>query len=126
MSFLPLKDQTYLQSRGLQFELVEWSGQKAVIFRGYGLPKDRFNVAIADVLVLLPPGYPDGPPDMFFTHPWIRLAGTGGWPKAADNPFQFNNINWQRWSRHNTEWRRGKDGIWTMLKRIDHALEVAQ
>jgi len=126
VSFLPLKDQGYLNSRGLAPEFIECGGQKAVIFRGYQLPVGKFDVASTDVLVILPQGYPDSAPDMFFTFPWIRLASTGTWPTAADNTVQFANVGWQRWSRHNNEWRLGKDGIWTMLKRIEHALETAK
>jgi hypothetical protein len=126
VSFLPLKDQAYLASRGLTPESVEYGGQKAVIFRAYKLPVGQFDAAFTDVLVILPHGYPDAPPDMFFTFPWIRVLSTGGWPSAADNSVQFANVGWQRWSRHNNEWRPGKDGIWTMLKRIQHALETAK
>jgi hypothetical protein len=126
VSFLPIKDQAYLESRGLVVEEIEWGGQKAVIFKDYRLPAGLFQTQSTDVLVVLPAGYPDAPPDMFYTFPWVRLTSSGGWPTAADQPYSFGNISWQRWSRHNNEWRRGKDGIWTMLKRIDHALEIAK
>jgi hypothetical protein len=49
----------------------------------------------------------------------------GAFPKAADQPFAFEGRNWQRWSRHQDQWRPGVDGIWTMLRRIDAALEAA-
>lgn len=126
MKFLPSKDQLYLESRSLTFESVDSGGQKAVIFRDYELPENKFDSPRTDVLVLLPPGYPDAAPDMFFTFPWVRLKQEGRYPTAADAPFAFANITWQRWSRHSDEWRRGKDGIWTMMKRIDHALEIAK
>lgn len=64
-------------------------------------------------------------PDMFYLEPWIKLVQGNRYPKAANNPFSFSGRSWQRWSRHNNEWRRGVDGIWTMLKRIEYALEVA-
>jgi hypothetical protein len=126
MKFLPHKDQGYLDSRGLAFESVESSSQKAIVFRAYGLPENKYDSAAADVLVVLPPGYPDAPPDMFFTFPWLRLREAGRFPTAADAPYDFAERVWQRWSRHSDVWRPGKDGIWTMLKRIDHALEIAQ
>ena len=69
--------------------------------------------------------YPDVPPDMFHTMPWVKLTPDGRYPTAADQPVIFAGQQWQRWSRHNNEWRAGVDGIWTMLKRIDNALAVA-
>jgi len=44
---------------------------------------------------------------------------------AANVAQSFAGQNWQRWSRHNSEWRPGIDGIWTMLKRVEDALERA-
>jgi E2/UBC family protein E len=96
-----------------------------VIFRQYPLPVGHFDAARADILVILPPGYPDAPPDMFHLMPWVRIARRNAYPRAADQSVFFNGQNWQRWSRHNSEWRPGVDGIWSMLKRIDHALKGA-
>jgi len=124
-SFLPAKDREYLTGRGLQFDEIVDGSNKGIIIRGFPLPSGRFDVGQADLLILLPFGYPDTPPDMFFVLPWIKLAQIAKYPKAADQPFPFNGQQWQRWSRHNNEWRPGVDGIWTMLKRVEHALEVA-
>jgi len=62
---------------------------------------------------------------MFYTVPWVKLMGKNVLPPCADQPHFFAGQTWQRWSRHNNEWRPGIDGIWSMLKRVDHALEVA-
>lgn len=124
MAALPMKCRRYLNDRGIAFAEVEEGGQQAVILRGMALPEGRFDAANADILILLPGGYPDVAPDMFYATPWLRLV-TGNYPNAADQPFPFNGGNWQRWSRHNNEWRAGKDGIWTMVKRVENALAVA-
>jgi hypothetical protein len=124
-SFLPARDREYLASKGISYEEVTSGGQRGVIFRQYPLPPGHFDAAHADILVILPPGYPDSPPDMFHIMPWVRLASCNSYPRAADQPVVFNGQTWQRWSRHNNEWRSGVDGIWSMLKRIDHALKVA-
>jgi hypothetical protein len=125
MSFLPEKDREYLESKGIAYEEHQQGSQKGVILRGYSLPEGRFDTNAADILILLPPGYPDAPPDMFYTLPWLKLAGRGCYARKADQPFNFNSQRWQRWSRHNREWRPGADGIWTMIKRVENALAIA-
>ena len=125
MSFLPPADLEYLTSKGLAFEEVEQDGKKAVIFPARRLPDGRFDAASADVLVFLPKGYPDVAPDMFHALPWLKLKKTNAYPRKADQSVTFCGKNWQRWSRHNKEWRPGTDGIWTVLKRIETALVEA-
>jgi len=125
MSFLPSADALHLQSKGITYREVEQGGQKGIVLIAHRLPATRFDAGKADILILLPSGYPDVAPDMFYLLPWVRLAAVNRYPKAADQPFSFAGENWQRWSRHNSEWRPGIDGIWTMLKRIDTALQVA-
>ena len=125
MSFLPPKDLEYLRDKGIAFVEHEEGGQKAVILKGRPLPGDRFDAPAADILIILPSGYPDVPPDMFYLLPWVRLAQSNTYPRAADQPLTFSGQTWQRWSRHCSDWRPGADGIWTMLKRIDYALLVA-
>lgn len=125
MSFLPSKDRQYLDNRGLVFEEVSDGSQKAILFRQFQLPSSKYDVGQADILILLPYGYPDAPPDMFFLQPWVRLRQSNSYPRAADQQFTFNGQSWQRWSRHNADWRPGVDGIWTTLKRVEYSLEVA-
>jgi hypothetical protein len=125
MVFLPAVDVAYLETKGIVYDEVVEGAQKAVILKSYGLPAARFDACKADILILLPPGYPDVAPDMFYLLPWVRLAVVNRYPKAADQPFAFRGQSWQRWSRHNTEWRPGVDGISTMIKRIDAALSAA-
>jgi hypothetical protein len=124
VSVLPSRCRKYLLERGIAFEEVD-GAQKAIILRAYPIPSGRFDHDRADMLILLPNGYPDVRPDMFFAMPWLKLATANRYPKAADQPFAFGAQSWQRWSRHNDQWRPGVDGIWTMLRRIDAALEAA-
>jgi hypothetical protein len=125
MGFLPAADAAYLTEKGIVYEEAQDGSQKAVILRSYLLPAGRFDSAHADILILLPPGYPDVSPDMFYLVPWVRIAGANRFPSRADVPLTFRGQQWQRWSRHSTEWRPGVDGIWTMMKRIDTALKAA-
>jgi hypothetical protein len=125
MGFLPSRDRQYLSERSLTFEEVTQGPQKGLVLPKWVISRGCLDHNQADLLILLPDGYPDVPPDMFYLNPWVRVATTGQFPRMASVSFQFNGISWQRWSRHNNEWRRGVDGIWTMLKRVEHALSEA-
>lgn len=125
MAVLPLKCRRYLAERGLEFQEVEEGGQKAIVLKGFDLPQNHFDISKADILILLPASYPDSAPDMFYALPWLKLSISSHYPRAADVALSFQGSSWQRWSRHNDQWRPGIDGIWTMLKRVETALEVA-
>jgi len=122
---LPAEDFRYLVEKESDYIVVKEKNHVGVIFNGFPLPEGKFDADVARVLVLLPANYPDVAPDMFFTDPWLKLSASGSYPRQANQPLQLAGTRWQRWSRHNREWRIGKDGIWTMLKRIEHAIEVA-
>ena len=121
-SFLPEKDRRYLADQDLVYEEVNQGGQKALIFRNYALPTGVLDHAVADLLVLLPASWPDTGTDMFYLFPWVKVARTKAYAKRADQSHSFHDRDWQRWSRHNEAWRRGRDGIWTVLRRVDAAL----
>ncbi|WP_265975672.1 multiubiquitin domain-containing protein [Brucella intermedia] len=122
---LPPEDRDYLREQGIEYEELAQGATKAVVLKGWSLPPARFDAGAADILILLPPAYPDCAPDMFYLMPWVRLAANQRYPKAADQPHAFAGKSWQRWSRHNNAWRPGVDGIWTMVRRIERALEIA-
>jgi len=124
-AMLPQMDQRYIGDRGLAPESVNDGDKKAVVFRNFELPLGKFDHEHTDILIVLPASYPDAAPDMFFCFPWVKIRGTDGWPKAADQAFQFAGRGWQRWSRHNNDWRAGTDGIHTMLQRVKAALRDA-
>ena len=125
MGVLPIRCRCYLVDRSIEFQEIQEGGQKGVVLHRVSLPAGRFDASSADILILLPAGYPDQPPDMFYAKPWLKLASSSGYPKAADQAFSFGGQSWQRWSRHNNSWRPGVDGIWTMLKRVELALAEA-
>ena len=123
--FLPSVDREYLDAKGCEYEEVEEGGQKALILKAFAVPGGRLEPALADILIFIPQGFPDVAPDMFHTNPWLKLTPQSVYPNAANHPVAFREISWQRWSRHNAEWRAGIDGIQTMLARVTHALETA-
>ncbi len=125
MTFLPDVDRRYLDERNFEYEEAEDGATKALIIRGCQLPDGRFDHSKVDLLIIIPSNYPDCAPNMFHTLPWVKLAATATFPRQAHVSVTFASENWQRWSRHNNDWRPGVDGIWTMLKRVEHALEIA-
>jgi hypothetical protein len=126
LAALPEADQRYLDLHGFAVEVVSDGPHTGVVLKQMQLPQGKFNHPAADVLVILPPGYPDVAPDMFFCDPWLTLVSAGRYPTRADQPHAFMGRNWQRWSRHNNNWRPGVDGLHTMIKRIEHALAEAK
>lgn len=125
MSVLPSRDRRYLETRGIAFREVEERGQKGVVLTDFPLPPGKFQVARANILIVLPPVYPDAPPDMFYATPHLLLVTGNRAPRATEAQLTFGAQTWKRWSRHNDQWRPGSDGLWTMIKRIEAALELA-
>lgn len=86
-------------------------GMTCVVLRGFRLGPG-FNLASTDLLLRLPPGFPDAAPDMFWCDPPVRRAD--GVPIAqSDLNEQYLGKQWQRFSRHLNpgEWRPGVDSI---------------
>ena len=125
MTFLPERDRQYLSDRGFSWEEVVDGVTKGIILQNFNLPVGRFSVPTANILIVLPAFYPDVAPDMFYLMPWLQLISSGRFPRATEAAFAFQGQSWQRWSRHNDEWRPGIDSIRTTLKRVQDALEVA-
>lgn len=125
MSFLPRQDRRYLEARRIAFREHVEGGNKGVILTGVTLPDGKYQVSEADILILLPQSYPDVAPDMFFAVPHLKLIAEQREPRCTQARHNFDGQSWQRWSRHNNQWRPGIDGIWTMVKRVEEALEVA-
>jgi len=122
---LPSFDQAFLADHGYQFDVVQEAGKTGIILKSLELPEGKFNVEAADILVLLPAGYPDCAPDMFYASPHLMLA-SGQVPKACNAQQAYAGRVWQRWSRHNNAWRSGIDGLRTMVARINTALAEAR
>jgi hypothetical protein len=125
MRFLPRQDRRYLDERGIMVREVAEGAKKGVILTGIPLPEGKYQVSQVDILILLPPSYPEVAPDMFYAVPHLTLVASQREPRCTEVREAFDGQAWQRWSRHNNEWRPGIDGIWTMLKRVEEALEVA-
>lgn len=127
MSFLPELEREYLLEKGIAFREVASGGQNGLILPNWPLPVGRYTRTHSDLLVLLPSGFPDVPPDMWYFEPAVLLAPHGQEARQTQYSIPFETRTWQRWSRHfpPSEWRMGKDGIHTFLKRVEHALSIA-
>lgn len=125
MSLLPRQDRRYLEERGITVREVVDGVKKGVILTGITLPEGKYQVPQADILILLPPSYPEVAPDMFYAVPHLQLVSAQREPRCTEVRETHVDQVWQRWSRHNNQWRPGIDGIWTMVKRVEEALQVA-
>ncbi len=125
VSHLPRRCRKYLTDKGIQFSEPSDGGSAAVVIHSWSLPEGKFDCDVVSLLLLLPDGYPDAAPDMFYVHPWVKVRGSSGWPKAADVSHDFSGTKWQRWSRHWSDWRPGIDGIQTWLMKVRAAFENA-
>lgn len=125
--FLPEFDRDYLVSKHLTFEEKIDSLGNGLIIREYRLPQGKYTRETSDLLILIPQGYPDNRPDMWYFNPRVLLSSSNAEPKQTQVTITFEGNQWQRWSRHYPaeEWKSGEDGIHTYLKKIQYALETA-
>lgn len=125
MSYLPLKCRKYLEDKDVHFDEIFEDNQAAIVIDPWELPRDKYDSEQVSLLLLLPNGYPDAAPDMFYVSPWIKYKDSLNLPNATTASFDFHGTNWQRWSRHWSDWRPGIDGIQTWLVKVRYALETA-
>ena len=113
-----------LRGEGLSVDILEAEGWYNVIFHEHPVPA-RFNKGQTELLVKLPPAYPNGRPDMFWTDPDLTLQD-GGVPKSADLIEQPLGRPWRRFSWHPSNWNPGTDDLRTYLEFINHRLAIAE
>lgn len=103
-------DQAYLADNGFAWEAVVDSAMVCLTIKEYSLAAG-LTPAVNELLVRLPPGFPDVGPDMFwFAEPVSRVDGAA--IPAVEMTEHHLGRNWQRWSRHvGGGWRPGVDGL---------------
>lgn len=104
-------------------QVDEPDGWTSLVLSGYRLPTGLMPAEV-DLLVRLPPQFPDVPPDMFWTIPDVRVARTNAFPANADQRQQLLGRDWQRFSRHLAvgAWQLGVDGLPSWLAAIHQLL----
>jgi len=75
----------------------EAGGWQFLVISDFDLPR-AFEPNRVELLVKLPPGFPDAAPDMFWVHPAVRTVAGGG-PRSTSNE-RLLGKNWQRFSWH--------------------------
>lgn len=120
---LPEPDSSYLAEKNLAHQVSVESQMVCVVFPSWKLPPG-YDRESADLLVRLPAGYPDTPPDMWWFDPAVRPAN-GQVAPATDAIEHHLGRPWQRWSRHFNagQWRSGIDGLESYIALIRRELE---
>lgn len=121
---LPPEEIQHLNDLGLEHEIQSEAGMICVVIREYRLPAG-YRPDVVDLLLRLPQGFPDVPPDMWWTVPTVQFAATGEQPPQTQLQETHLGRQWQRWSRHLTpgQWRPGRDSLQTFLRIIRTDLE---
>jgi hypothetical protein len=103
-------------------------GFHCVVIRELPLPPG-YGQSTTNLLLRLPPGFPDASPDMWWCDPPVRLASSGAFPRGAELMETHLGRTWQRFSRHFQpgQWRSGESGLATFVAviRRDFANGVA-
>lgn len=106
-------DQAYLDEH-FTWEAVIDGGMACVVIKEYTLVAG-LAPATNDLLIRLPPGFPDAGPDMFWFSPPISRVDGATIP-ATQVTEQHVGRSWQRWSRHiGSGWRPEVDDLRTYL-----------
>jgi Prokaryotic E2 family E len=122
---LPLNDQEFLRESFAGHQLVREGTVVCVIIPAFALG-GGFTAPQADLLLRLPAGYPDVPPDMWWFSPAVQRKD--GRPIAATQVREHHlSRDWQRWSRHlgAGQWRSGIDGLQSYLALVKRELATA-
>jgi len=119
-------DKDYLARKGYRYETFQHGQFLALVIFDFELPPG-YQISRADLLVLLPGGFPDAAPDMWWCYPWVKTI-TGADPLNANVAESIRDRTWQRFSRHFTtaRWHPGRSGVesYVTLIRADFARAV--
>lgn len=98
------------------FEEADEAGFHCVVIKNFPLPAG-YQVQSTDLLLRLPPGFPDAAPDMWWCDPPIRIAATQAFPPASELIENYLGRQWQRFSRHFQpgQWKPGRSGVESFL-----------
>lgn len=112
------EDHRALDRLGLEWSAAPEGGWLSLVVRGWPLPPG-YDRDVVDLLLRVPPGYPDMPLDMWYFFPAVGRAD-GVSIEQTQVREHFGGQEWQRWSRHlnPNDWKPGVDGIQSYLARL--------
>lgn len=119
------EDLAAVEQLGLAYEVAkEADGFLSLVLHAMRMPIG-LQPETADVLVRLPPGFPDAAPDMFWCEPAVvRTNGTT--IQGTEARGTYVGRTWQRWSRHiGGNWRPGIDNLSTYMAYVRRCLHQA-
>jgi hypothetical protein len=94
-------DTQQLQTAGVELSRAtihsQGGGWSFLVISGYALP-EGFQPGAVDLLIKIPPGFPDAQPDMFWVSPSVKTAN-GSLPRATCMESLLGK-EWQRFSWH--------------------------
>lgn len=122
MALIPPEDEDYLKKREGQYELKEAGSDIHLVLKNWPFP-EAYSPRSADILIIIPAGYPNAGLDMFWTYPDIKLVN-GGWPTAAEYHKAYGDRTWQRWSRHYHGWRAGVDDLRSFIRSMEQEINL--
>ncbi len=105
-----------LEERGHRLLRGEHGRYVVFILESFRLPPG-WSKSSTRILIKLPPSYPNGKLDMFWTDEELRLAD-GKVPDRADKTEAILGEVWRRFSWHTTTWTPGVDDVLTFLEFI--------
>lgn len=112
---LPPEDVEYLDANHPgKWRIIDEDGKRGLLIEGFDLPVG-YTQSAADLMILMPSGYPGTPLDMFYFDP--PLAKQNGEEIAAVVTEQHFVRLWQRWSRH-YEWNPGEDSLHRHIEHV--------
>lgn len=111
-------DKRLLDELGLSWSLVPEGGWLSLTILGWPLPAG-LAPTVADLLIRIPPGYPDMPLDMWYFSPDVTRTD-GREIEQTQVREDYGGKSWQRWSRHLApgDWRPGTDDLRSYLARL--------
>lgn len=117
------RDIGILKEHGFKVEVVCKEGEQfCVIIRGYPLSTKMFNMESSDLLIIVPPVYPNAKLDMFWTDQNLRFIN-GDIPPNAEQIQDHCGSQWRTFSRHPQVWNPARDNIITYLEFIEYYLK---
>lgn len=117
-SVLLEQDATFLSEKEYAYDLFPQGGELHIVIKGFQFPSQHYLPDKTDLLIKIPPGYPNTALDMFWTNPEVKLVN-GQVPQKTESREEHRGKSWQRWSRHYvTPWRPGIDGLRNFVQSI--------